>query len=61
MRLFGGFLVFIELILDYVMHLFDFIKNGVVRAIVQILAMLVCTVLICAIIFGISKLILRII
>ncbi len=53
--------MFIELILDYVMHLFDFIKNEVVRAIVQILAMLVCTVLICAIIFGISKLIMWII
>ena len=50
-----------EIIFDYVMHLFDFIKNEVVRAVVQILAMLVLTVLLCAIIFGISELIVWII
>ncbi len=53
--------MFIELILDYVIHMFDFMKNEVVRAIVQIFAMLFLTVLFCAIIYGISKLILWVI
>ena len=51
----------IELIFDYVIHLFDFIENEVVRAIIQIFSLLILTVLIIGIIFGISKLIMWII
>lgn len=47
----------IEIVFDYIIHLFDFIKNEVLRAVVQIFAMLILTVLVIAI----TEFILRII
>jgi hypothetical protein len=47
----------LEFLFDYVIHLFDFIKNAFFRTFVQIIAMTLFTAIIVAIMWGISKLI----
>ena len=51
----------LEFIFDYVIHFFDFIKNTVLRVFVQISAMIVLTLILVAMIWGITQLILWII
>lgn len=47
----------LEFIFDYIIHLFDFIKNTSLRIFIQILAMIVATVVIITLIFGIAQLV----
>lgn len=51
----------LEYIFDYVMHLFDFIKNDVFRLVVQIFAMIVLTLILITMMWGIAQLVLWII
>jgi hypothetical protein len=46
-----------EFIFDYIIDLFGFIKNTTLRTFIQICAMIVITILIVIIIFGVSQLI----
>ena len=46
-----------EFVFDYIISLFDFIKNTSLKAFVQIAAMVVFTMIILAIIFGVCRLI----
>lgn len=51
----------LEFIFDYVIHFFDFIKNIVLRIFVQIFAMIVLTLILVTMIWGITQLVLWII
>lgn len=51
----------LEFIFDYIIHLFDFIKNTGLRVFAQISAMIVLTLILVAMIWGITQLILWII
>ena len=51
----------LEFIFDYIIHLFDFIKNTALRVFAQISAMIVLTLILVAMIWGITQLILWII
>lgn len=51
----------LEFIFDYVIHFFDFIKNIVLRIFVQISAMIVLTLILVTMIWGITQLVLWII
>ena len=51
----------LEFIFDYIIHLFDFIKNTALRVFAQISAMIVLTLILVAMILGITQLILWII
>ncbi len=46
-----------EFVFDYIIHLFDFIKNTHFRAFIQIVAMIIFTAVVVAILLLISKLI----
>lgn len=46
-----------EFVFDYVLHIFDFIKNSFLRTFMQIVAMGILTIIIVAFIWGISQLI----
>ena len=51
----------LEFIFDYIIHLFDFIKKTALRVFAQISAMIVLTLILVAMIWGITQLILWII
>ena len=51
----------LEFIFDHIIHLFDFIKNTTLRVFAQISAMIVLTLILVAMICGITQLILWII
>ena len=48
----------LEFVFDYIIHIFDFIKNEIVRTIVQIVSMIILTTVLVLIILGATKLIL---
>ena len=51
----------LEFIFDYIIHLFDFINNTALKVFVQISAMIVLTLILVVIIWGITQLTLWII
>ncbi len=51
----------LEFIFDYVIHFFDFIKNTALRVLAQVSAMIVLTLILVTMIWGITQLILYII